>query len=129
MMDAARCRPAPAEPSAAARSPIAFTDEAGSMSDQTYDDGRARNLEALLKALAERIRELDASGELLKHTGELTRLIGDVRSELFHYEVRATYDSPEIAESRRIVRDAEQNTGGSWEPSEWTPDDEDDRTW
>jgi hypothetical protein len=99
------------------------------MSDQTYDDGRARNLEALLKALAERIRELDGQGELLKHTGELTRLIGDVRSELFHYEVRATYDSPEVAESRRIVRDAEKNDGGSWEPTEWTPDDEDDRKW
>ena len=99
------------------------------MSDQTYDDGRARNLEALLKALAERIRELDASGELLKNAGELTKLIGDVRSELFHYEVRATYDNPEIAESRRIVRDAEQRQGGSWEPTEWTPDDEDDRKW
>ena len=99
------------------------------MSDQTYDDGRARNLEALLKALAERIRELDGQGELLKHTGELTRLIGDVRSELFHYEVRATYDSPEVAESRRIVRDAEKTDGGSWEPTEWTPDDEDDRKW
>ena len=99
------------------------------MADQTYDDGRARNLEALLKAWAERIRELDANGELLKHTGELTQLIGDVRSELFHYEVRATYDSPEVAESRRIVRDAEQPDPGSWEPTEWTPDDEDDRTW
>jgi hypothetical protein len=99
------------------------------MADQTYDEGRARNLEALLKALAERIRELDAKGELLRNAGELTKLIGDVRSELFHYEVRATYDSPEIAESRRIVRDAEQRDGGSWEPSEWTPEDEDDRKW
>ena len=99
------------------------------MSDQTYDYGRARNLEALLKALAERIRELDGQGELLKHTGELTRLIGDVRSELFHYEVRATYDTPEVAESRRIVGDAEKNDPGSWEPTEWTPDDEDDRKW
>jgi len=99
------------------------------MADQTYDDGRARNLEALLKALAERIRELDSKGELLTNAGELTKLIGDVRSELFHYEVRATYDSPEVAESRRIVRDAEQRDGGSWEPNEWTPDDEDDRKW
>ena len=99
------------------------------MADQTYDEGRARNLEALLKALAERIRELDAKGELLRNAGELTKLIGDVRSELFHYEVRATYDSPEVAESRRIVRDAEQDAGGSWEPTEWTPEDEEDRTW
>ena len=99
------------------------------MADQTYDDGRARNLEALLKALADRIHELDARGELLKNAGELTKLIGDVRSELFHYEVRATYDTPEVAESRRIVGDAKQPDNGSWEPTEWTPDDEDDRTW
>jgi hypothetical protein len=99
------------------------------MADQTYDDGRARNLEALLKALADRIHELDAKGELLKNAGELTKLIGDVRSELFHYEVRATYDTPEVAESRRIVSDAQQPDSGSWEPTEWTPDDEDDRKW
>jgi len=72
------------------------------MSEQTYDDGRARNLEALLVALARRIQELEAGGELLKHAGELTQLIGHIRSELFHYEVRVTYDTPEIAESRRI---------------------------
>ncbi|HJU90643.1 MAG TPA: hypothetical protein VJ672_14730 [Gemmatimonadaceae bacterium] len=99
-----------------------------SESEQTYDDGRARNLEALLKVLAERITELDARGELLRHAGELMKLIGDVRSELFHYEVRATYDTPEVAENRRIVRDA-RNTEGKWEPSEWTPDEEDDPTW
>ena len=98
------------------------------MADQTYDDGRARNLEALLKALAERIQELESQGALLQHAGELTKLIGDVRSELFHYEVRATYDTPEVAESRRIVRDAEKPQE-SWEPREWTPDDEDDRSW
>ena len=98
------------------------------MADQTYDEGRARNLEALLKALADRIHELDAKGELLKNAGELTKLIGDVRSELFHYEVRATYDTPEVAESRRIVSDAQPDSG-SWEPTEWTPDDEDDRKW
>jgi hypothetical protein len=99
-----------------------------SESEQTYDEGRARNLEALLKALAERIRELDERGELLHHAGELTKLIGDVRSELFHYEVRATYDTPDVAENRRIVKDA-RNAEGKWEPSEWTPDEEDDPTW
>jgi hypothetical protein len=31
-----------------------------------------------------------------------------IRSELFHYEVRSTYDTPEIAESRRIVDDAKR---------------------
>jgi hypothetical protein len=96
------------------------------MSDQTYDEGRARNLEALLRALASRITELDERGELLRHAGELTRLIGDVRSELFHYEVRATYDTPEIAESRRIVREATNADEGKWESSEWNQGEEDE---
>ena len=98
------------------------------MSDQTYDEGRARNLEALLRALAERIRELDAQDALLHHAGELTKLIGDVRSELFHYEVRVTYDTPEVAESRRVVEDA-QKTESQWEKTEWSPDPDDDPTW
>ena len=99
------------------------------MADQTYDEGRARNLEALLKALADRIHELDAKGELLKNAGELTKLIGDVRSELFHYEVRATYDTPEVAENRRIVADATDNPDNSWQKTEWKPDEDDEPTW
>jgi hypothetical protein len=91
--------------------------------EQTYDEGRARNLEAMLRALAERIRELDSQGRLLEQASDLMRLIGDVRSELFHYEVRITYDTPEIAESRRIVRQAQQEDGEpKWHKSEWTPD-------
>jgi hypothetical protein len=97
--------------------------------DQTYDAGRARNLEAMLIALAERITELHAKGELLRHAGSLMRLLGDVRSELFHYEVRATYDTPEVAESRRIVQQAlDAQDSPTWQRSEWTPDAEDDRT-
>jgi hypothetical protein len=99
------------------------------MSDQTYDDGRARNLEGLLRALAERIRELDAEGRLLANPAELTRLIGDVKSELFHYEVRATYDTPEVADNRRIVNDAikqAEQGGGTWQNREWTEDGGDD---
>ena len=99
------------------------------MSDQTYDDGRARNLEALLRALAQRILELDADGKLLEHAGELTRLIGDVRSELFHYEVRATYDTPEVAENRRIVDEAKKQVDPAWKPTDWKPDDGDDPKW
>ncbi len=99
------------------------------MSEQTYDDGRARNLEQLLKALAERIIELDRKGELLRHAGELMRLIGDVRSELFHYEVRATYDTPEVAESRRIVAEAEEKLESKWDKTEWKPDEESDPEW
>jgi hypothetical protein len=103
-----------------------------SKQEQTYDEGRARNLEALLRALAARIRELDAEGRLLDQAGELMRLIGDVRSELFHYEVRITYDTPEIAESRRIVEDAENslNTDESiWPTKEWTPDEDENPEW
>jgi hypothetical protein len=96
------------------------------MSDQTYDDGRARNLEAMLRALSERIRELDQQGALLRHAGELTKLLGDIRSELFHYEVRATYDTPEIAESRRIVNDAQRPDESKWERTEWSQEDEED---
>ncbi len=99
--------------------------------EQTYDEGRARNLEALLRALAARILELDAQGRLLDQAGELMRLIGDIKSELFHYEVRATYDTPEIAESRRIVRDAQDNKTEKtkWDRTEWTPDEDEEPEW
>jgi hypothetical protein len=98
-----------------------------SQPDQTYDEGRARNLEALLRALANRILELDRDGRLLDAAGELTKLIGDVRSELFHYEVRITYDTPEIAENRRIVSDAEKSKDTKWEKTEWSPEEEEDK--
>jgi hypothetical protein len=97
--------------------------------DQTYDDGRARNLEALLRALAHRIAELDGQGKLLAQAGELMRLIGDVRSELFHYEVRVTYDTPEIAEHRRIVGDAQKPQDPKWQPSEWKRDEDEKPEW
>src|SRR5206468_12658942 len=98
-----------------------FSRMADQQDEQTYDDGRARNLEALLRALAERIQELDGEGRLLEQAGELMKLIGDVRSELFHYEVRVTYDTPEIAEHRRIVSDAEKPDESKWQTSEWHP--------
>ncbi|MEO6446978.1 MAG: hypothetical protein ABIP66_17645 [Gemmatimonadaceae bacterium] len=96
------------------------------MSDQTYDDGRARNLEALLRVLAERIRALDERGELLKHAAQLQQLMGDVRSELFHYEVRCTYDTPEIAEHRRIIAEAADTHEESWQSNPWTKDEDED---
>jgi PAS domain-containing protein len=79
------------------------------MSDETYGPERVRQLVALLRQLAERVRELDRSGRLLDATPELLRLLGTARSELFHYEVRVTYDTPEIADSRRIVEEAERH--------------------
>jgi hypothetical protein len=100
-----------------------------SESEQTYDEGRARNLEALLRALAERITELDSQGKLLAQAGELMRLIGDVRSELFHYEVRATYDTPEVAENRRLVSEARTQQESTWEKTDWNQDEEDESEW
>jgi hypothetical protein len=97
-----------------------------SQPEQTYDEGRARNLEALLRALAERIQHLDREGRLLSQAGELMKLIGDIRSELFHYEVRATYDTPDVAESRRIVADAKDDKDKTWEKNDWKADEEED---
>lgn len=98
------------------------------MAEETYGEARRRKLEELLRTLAQRIHELDAAGTLLARTNELMELIGDVRTELFHYEVRATYDTPEVADNRRIVSEA---TGDDpqWKPSEWTPDDEEGQPW
>ena len=96
------------------------------MADQTYDDGRARNLEALLVNLANRITELHGQGALLRHAGELTKLLGDIRSELFHYEVRATYDTPEVAENRRNVAQAKNSEPSDWGQTEWKPDEDDE---
>jgi hypothetical protein len=80
------------------------------MSDEVYGPDRAQRLVALLRALAERIQELDRTGggRLLDAAPELQKLLGNARSELFHYEVRSTYDTPGVAESRRIVEDAER---------------------
>ena len=78
------------------------------MSEEVYGPERAQRLVALLRALADRIQELDRTGHLLDAAPELQKLFGNARSELFHYEVRSTYDTPEVAESRRIVEDAQE---------------------
>jgi len=94
------------------------------MSEPVYHPERAERLVALLRAIAARIQELTSDSDLLGAGPELIRLMGDARSELFHYEVRATYDTPEIAESRRIVDEARQSAeqpdfGDSEEGLEW----------
>lgn len=76
--------------------------------EETYGPERAEQLVTLLRALADRIQELDRTGRLLDAAPELQRMLGNARSELFHYEVRHTYDTPEIAEHRRIVEEAQQ---------------------
>ena len=91
--------------------------------DEIYDKQRAERLVALLRELAERIRELDRTGRLLNGVPELIRLMGEARSELFHYEVRRTYDTPEAAESRRIVDDAKRAlyNEGTEDEEPWRP--------
>src|SRR2546423_12860996 len=93
------------------------------MSEEVYGPERAQRLVALLRALAERIRELDRAGRLLDSASELQKLLGNARSELFHYEVRSTYDTPEVAEGRRIVEEA-LGGGGGGELSSDDPDDD-----
>lgn len=90
--------------------------------DETYGKARADRLEELLRFIAQRLTELDQSGRLLAEAPELLQLFGDARSELFHYEVRSTYDTPELSEHRRLVDDALQ-------APELFPDDEDDEPW
>ena len=99
--------------------------------DEVYDDARADRLADLLRGLARRIQELDQAGQLLRGAPEFLRLMGDARSELFHYEVRSTYDTPEVAESRRIVNDAIQQAEqrNTWQSSEGTEDGDDAPEW
>jgi hypothetical protein len=76
--------------------------------DEIYGRARSERLVELLRSLAARIQELDRDGQLLSGVSDLLRLMGDARTELFHYEVRSTYDTPEVAEARRIVEDAKR---------------------
>lgn len=91
--------------------------------DEIYGKERAARLEMMLRELTARLIELDRAGQLLSAVPELLRRLGEARSELFHYEVRSTYDTPEVAESRRIVDEA---TGDRTFSSE---DPEDDEPW
>lgn len=97
--------------------------------EQTYNADRARNLEELLRGLARRILELDAEDRLLEQAGELTRLTGNVRSELFHYEVRATYDTPEVARHRRLVSETIRDAQQPWDTSKWAPNADEREQW
>ena len=92
-------------------------------SDEVYGPERAERLLEMLRALAERIQALDRAGRLLERVPELQKLLGNARSELFHYEVRVTYDTPEIAEGRRIVDEAERRARDA---AAGFDDDEDD---
>lgn len=95
------------------------------MHEQVYDRERAARLVELLRSLAARINALATDADLLAAGPELIKMMGDARSELFHYEVRATYDTPESAEARRIVEQAQRQT----EALEFGNDDEEDQPW
>ena len=92
--------------------------------DEVYDDARADRLAALLRGAGPAHPGAGPGGaSCCGGAPELIRLMGDARSELFHYEVRSTYDSPEVADSRRIVEDAQRQ-------DPFTHDDpEDDEPW
>lgn len=85
------------------------------MGEETYDPRRIDRLLDALRELAGRITRLDAEGRLLDETPSLLKDMGDLRAELFRYEVRSTFDTPETAEHRRMVDEAARA---------WTPDDD-----
>lgn len=91
--------------------------------DEIYGKDRAERLKELLRELSTRIAELDTNNALLAGVPELLRRLGELRTELFHYEVRLTYDTPETAEGRRIVDEAQRDL-------DFLSDDpEDDEPW
>lgn len=80
------------------------------MSEPTYEHDSPVRLVALLRAIATRIRDLERDEDLLAAGPELLKMLGDARSELFRFEVRVTYDTPEVAESRRLVEQAKKQS-------------------
>lgn len=92
------------------------------MTDESYDSQRAERLVEMLRHLAQRIIALDTRGCLLDESPQLLRTLGDIRAELFRYEVRHTFDTPETAEHRRIVGEASQG----WAPGTDHDDEEGD---
>ncbi|MEO8200399.1 MAG: hypothetical protein ABI679_07760 [Gemmatimonadota bacterium] len=91
--------------------------------DEVYGAERQARLLEMLRDLSRRLAELDRAGQLLERVPELLRLLGEARSELFHFEVRSTYDTPEVAENRRLVEEMRQSEPFSLE------EPEDDAPW
>ena len=78
---------------------------------------------SFLREFAAHIRQLDEIGRLLADPPTLLRYLGDIRSELFHYEVRSTYDTPEVARNRQIVDEARRGSDQVFD------EPEDDESW
>lgn len=107
-----------------------------------HDDISPDRLRADLRRFAQLIRRLEDEGRLLDATPRIMKMMGDLRSKLFAYEVRSTgrlapsdpeagsdeaSDSSQIREAERIVDDAirrarkageEWSTPGDWDPHE-----------
>ena len=92
--------------------------------DEIYGRERSERLEKLLLDFADRIQLLQRDGKLLKDAPALLRALGEIRSELFHYEVRSTYDSPEVARNRRIIEEARGRSDSLFDD-----EPEDDEPW
>ena len=91
--------------------------------EEVYGDDRREELLRLLREFAAHIQRLDGEGRLLSDPPTLLRYLGDIRSELFHYEVRCTYDTPEVARNRQIVEEARRGSEQIFE------EPEDDEPW
>ena len=85
-----------------------------------------------MERFAELIRDLARRDALLSAVPFLIRRLGDLRSLLFNYEVRATerllpVENSDEREARRIVREAEERLRAMKEEwgDHWTPDDAD----
>ena len=85
-----------------------------------------------LERFADLIRDLARRDALLSAVPFLIRRLGDLRSLLFDYEVRATehllpVENSDEREARRIVREAEERLRAMKEEwgDHWTPDDAD----
>jgi len=88
--------------------------------------------------LAQLIRKLDEEGKLLEAAPRLIHYMGNLRAQLFEYEVRHTgrllprpEDVPEVLEAKRIIEEAarqmeesERQWGGPWSPEGDEKEDE-----
>ncbi len=70
--------------------------------DQEFEDAAARELRSELRRLADTILDLEARGRLLSDTPRLLKLLGDVRSHVFAWEVRLARPRPDLAPPQRV---------------------------
>lgn len=97
-----------------------------------FDDITPEELRADLRRFAQLILRLEADGHLLDATPRLLKVLGDLRSKIFAYEVRATGDllardeeSAELREAQRIIEEAmrrAREAQSEWNKP-WQPDD------